>query len=117
MTNEDEPEATEPLRRLSDILLRPYLVRELLWCGACDVPWVPILFPPMSRYYVCTKKECSRPAMPARLTEHPVWSRFVRTHGTLAQGVPRERRHGVLKYELRRVVVRDGMVLRLEWWR
>ena len=54
---------------------------------------------------------------PGRLTEHRVWSRFRETHGILAQGVPRERRHGVLKYELRRVVVRDGMVLRLEWWR
>jgi hypothetical protein len=107
--------AGQALHRLSDILLREYIVRELLWCASCDVAWAPILLRPMSRFYVCSKKACSHPAMPARLMEYRVWSRFTRSHGTLAQGVPKERRHDVLKQELRRVEVRDGMVLRLEW--
>ena len=114
-TDQDAAEASEPLLRLSDILLREYAVRELLWCGACDVPWVPILLRPMSRFYVCSVKACSRPAMPARLVEYRVWSRFVRSHGTIAQGVPKDRRNDVLKQELRRVEIHEGMVLRLEW--
>ncbi|PZS31703.1 MAG: hypothetical protein DLM59_09425, partial [Pseudonocardiales bacterium] len=110
-----EPGTPEALHRLSDILLREYTVRELLWCASCDAPWVPLLLRPMSRYYVCSKKACSHPAMPARLMEYRVWSRFVRSCGTLAQGVPKERRHDVLRHEIRRVVVGQGMVLRLEW--
>jgi hypothetical protein len=112
--DEPEPKTGDALGGLSGILLRRYLVRELLWCGVCDVPWVPVLLRPMSRYYVCSKEKCSHPAMPARLMEHRVWSRFVRSRGTLAQGVPRERRHDVLKQELTRVVG-EGMVLRFEW--
>jgi hypothetical protein len=110
-----EPEAIEPLLRLSDILLRKYTLRELLWCGSCDTAWVPVLLQPMSRYYVCTKKACSHPAMPARVMEYRVWSRFIRARGTVPQGVPKERRHEVLKQELRRVEVREGLVLRFEW--
>jgi hypothetical protein len=111
----EECESDDALHRLSDILLRRYLVRDLLWCGICDVPWVPILLRPMSRYYVCSKKACSRPAMPANLVEQRVWSRFTRSHGSIAQGVPRDRRHDVLRQELRRAVVSGGMLLRLEW--
>jgi hypothetical protein len=109
-------EKTNALHSLSNILLREYTVRELLWCGHCDVPWVPILLRPMSRFYVCSKKACARPAIPARLIEHRVWTRFMRSCGTIARDVPKERRHEVLRQELRRVEVREGMVLRLEWW-
>lgn len=116
VTEGDKPElkAGDALQTLSEILLCRYAMRELLWCEACDVPWVPILLRPSSRYYACQNKECSHPAMPAKLMDHRVWSRFVRLHGTVAQGVPRERRHDVLRQELRRVVVGEGMVLRLE---
>jgi hypothetical protein len=113
--DEPESEADEPPFSLTEILLQRYLVRELLRCGVCDAPWVPILLRPTSRFYVCSTKACWRPALPARLIEHQAWSRFVRSRGTITQGVPTQRRHGLLKQELRRVVVRAGLILRLEW--
>jgi hypothetical protein len=98
------------------MLLRRYLVRELLWCGICDAPWVPILLGPLSRYYACSNEKCLHPAMPAKWVDHRVWSRFVRPDGPLAQGVSREYRPDVLHQQIRRVVVGQGMVLRFERW-
>jgi hypothetical protein len=105
--------APEPM---SDILLQRYLLRGLLWCQLCDLPIVPILLRPLSRYYACTNKECPRPAMPAKLTEHRVWSRLIRLDATMVHGVPRERRHAELRRVLSRVSVREGITdLRFEW--
>jgi hypothetical protein len=104
------------VRTLSDMLLRRYLVRELLWCGQCDQPWMPILIPPMARYYVCQRKACLHPAVPAKLMDHRVWTRLVRSLGGKAHQVPRECRHELLREVLTRVIVGQGMVeLRLEW--
>lgn len=120
MTGEGKPglEATNHLHALSDILLRQYALRELLWCERCEEPWVPILLPPMARYYACSNKECPHPAMPARLMEQRVWSWFVRFEESGARHVPRERRHELLKEELKRVVVGWWIgEVRLEWRR
>lgn len=102
---------------LSDILRQRYLLRGLLWCGRCEKPWVPILLPPMARYYVCSNRECPHPAMPAKLMEQRVWSRFLGLQeGALPRQVPRERRHELLRTELTRVVVGWWIgEVRLEW--
>jgi hypothetical protein len=104
------------LYSLDCILRRRFLVRDLLWCVTCDVPWVPVLLRPMTRYYACANKACPLPAMPAGLVEHRVWGRFVRVHGVQACQVPREQRHEALTDALRRVLVCPGLRLRLEWW-
>jgi len=117
VTGEDEPEPEgQTLNALNDILLRRYLLRDLLWCETCDRPMVPILLRPASRYYACPSKACPHPALPARIMEYRVWGRFMRLYGTTAQGVPRERRHDVLRQMLWRVVVGRSMTdLRCEW--
>lgn len=111
-----ERETGDPLRKLSDILLRQYLLRGLLWCQRCDEPWVPILPPSKARYYACSSEECPHPAMSAKLMEQRVWSRFVRLGGTTGCHVTRQRRHELLREELKRVVVGWWIgEVRLEW--
>jgi len=104
------------LHILDAALRRRFLVRDLLWCATCDVPWVPILLRPMTRYYACHNKSCPHPAMPAGLVEHRVWIRFVRLHGVDNCQIPRDRRHEALTDALNRVLVCPGLLLRLEWW-
>jgi hypothetical protein len=107
----------DALHTLSDMLLRRYLVRDLLWCQACDQPWVPIMLRPLTRYYACLNRGCQQPPMPARLIEQRIWSRFVWLYGATACQVPCERRHEALQQALRRVLVCRGPPLRLQWWR
>lgn len=118
VTEKNQPglEAGNHLHVLSDVLLRRYLLRGLMWCQRCDEPWVPILLPPMARYYACSNKECPHPAMAAKLMEQRVWSRFVAINQLLAEGGPWERRHDVLHELLKRVVVGWWIgEVRLEW--
>jgi hypothetical protein len=116
VTDPDAPQGGNGLQALSDILLRRYLLRDLLWCQPCDRPKVPVLLGRLSRYYACADKRCPHPALPARITEHRVWCRFARLHGALPPGLPRERQHDVLRQALDRVVVCAELTdLRLEW--
>ena len=113
---EAPPQEGNAPHALSEILLRRYLLRDLLWCQPCDRPIVPILLRPASRYYACLSQACPHPALPARVMEYRVWGRFVRLYGSMAQGVPRERRHDALRQMLWRVVVGRSMTdLRCEW--
>jgi hypothetical protein len=106
----------DALHALSDILLRRYSLRDLLWCEPCDGPKVPVLLGRLSRYFACSDKSCPHPALPAKITEYRVWSRYVRQKGLAAPGVPRERQHDVLQGALHRVIVCGDMtILRLEW--
>jgi hypothetical protein len=89
------------LQTLNEVLRQRYLVRDLLWRQTCDLPWVPILLRPMTRYYACQNKARPQPAMPASLMEHRVWRRFVRLHGVAACQMPRDRRHEALADALR----------------
>lgn len=99
-----------------DVLLRRYLLRDLLRCGPCDLPFIAILVPPGARYYGCTSRQCPRRLLPADVTEQRVWSRFVAINETLSDGVPRDQRHELLRQLLKRVVVgRTFADLSLEW--
>jgi hypothetical protein len=69
-TEQVQLEQANALYALTDVLRQRYLVRDLLHCEACDVPWVPILLRPMTRYYACQNKACPFPAMPAGLMEY-----------------------------------------------
>jgi len=98
MADADELQADDPspphLPR--DVVLRRYLLRSLLWCGACDLPLIAVLVPPGARYYGCTTSGCAHRLVPANVLEQRVWSRFVAISQVLAEGVPRDRRHDVL---------------------
>lgn len=111
------PNNTNGLHRLSEILLRLHLLRGLLWCGSCDTAWVPLLLPPESLYYVCANQHCPHTAVPAKIMEQRVWSRFVRLQAGIGQQVLRVDRTYLLCGSLRRVVIGKGMLeLRLEWF-
>ncbi|PZS30479.1 MAG: hypothetical protein DLM59_11200 [Pseudonocardiales bacterium] len=117
MTAAEPSPEVDALYALSDILLRRYLLRDLLWCAPCDRPKVPLLLGRLSRYYACRGGGCPHPALPAKITEHRVWNRFVRQDGTVPPGLPPADRHERLRHELRRVVVGPEMTqLWLEWW-
>lgn len=112
----DEPLDVNPLHAPRDVLLRRYLVRDLLRCGPCDRPLIAILVPPGARYYGCDDKQCPRRLLPADVMEQRVWSRFVAFNQTLADGVPRDQRHELLRQLLKHVVVgRTFADLVLEW--
>ena len=91
MTAADEPRFADPnpLRTPRDVLLRRYQLRDLAWCGICDLPLIAILVPPGARYYGCVNKHCARRLLAADVTEQRVWCRFVAINQTLADGIPR----------------------------
>jgi hypothetical protein len=43
-----------------------YLLRDLVWCGQCDVPMKPALLSTTERFYGCTDPECPRSLVQAR---------------------------------------------------
>lgn len=109
------PSTMRGLHGLSEILVRVYLVRGLLWCDSCHTAWLPLLVPPESLYYVCANQDCPHTALPAKVMEQRVWSRFVSQRASMRQ-VPYAHRTDVLRDELRRVVIgKDLLDLRLEW--
>ena len=118
MTAADEPQLADPnpLRAPRDVLLRRYQLIDLAWCGICDLPLIAILVPPGARYYGCVNKHCVRRLLPAEVTEQRVWCRFVAINQTLADGIPRARRHDVLRELLKRVVIgRASTDLTFDW--
>jgi hypothetical protein len=82
-----------------------YFLRELIWCGPCDMPMAPVLASSGMRYYGCPNERCARILVPAEVAEQQAWSRFVFLNEVLAHGVRRDRRHAALNQILRRLTV------------
>jgi hypothetical protein len=53
-----------------------YLLRDLLWCGLCEVPMNAALLSTSRRFYGCTSLACPRSLIPADLSETLVWQAF-----------------------------------------
>src|SRR5437762_6115454 len=54
-----------------------YLLRDLVWCGLCDVPMKAALLSTSRRFYGCTCLDCPRSLLPADLLEVLVWQAFL----------------------------------------
>lgn len=110
------PPTTSGLHGVDEVLLRLHLLRGLLWCGECDTAWVPLLLPPASLYYVCANQHCPHTAVPAKVLEQRVWSRFVCLQRGLTQQTPPTQQTDLLCRSLRRVVIGENpLELQLDW--
>ncbi len=54
-----------------------YLLRDLVWCGLCDVPMKAALLSRSRRFYGCSCLDCPRSLLPADLLEALVWQAFL----------------------------------------
>lgn len=110
-----QPPPTSRLHGVDEVLLRLHLPRGLLWRGACDTAWVPLLLPPGSLYYVCASQHCPHTTVPAKILEQRVWSQFVRLQRGLTPQAPPAHQADLLCRSLRRVVIgEDSLELQLD---
>jgi hypothetical protein len=93
-----------------------YTLRDLIWCGLCDVPMKPALLSTGRRFYGCIRVGCPRPVASADLLETLVWQafryRFAEPGGSLS-AVARDK---ALAHALERTTVGvDLGDLRYQW--
>jgi hypothetical protein len=93
--------ATSPSPRLDD----RYCLRELAWCGLCEVLLKPAWLSPGGRFYGCPNVYCPRPLMPAELLETLVWQAFLYLFADPAAEATAEEQRQVLTRVLERVTV------------
>jgi hypothetical protein len=60
----------------------PFGLRDLLWCGLCDVVMVPvhIVDSESVRYYCCSQQSCPRLPVPAEVIENLVWFEYAQLY-------------------------------------
>jgi hypothetical protein len=93
-----------------------YLVRDLLWCGLCEVALKPALLATRIRFYGCTNPGCPRPLIEADLLETLVWQAFEYLFLEPTAEVTTEEQRMMLEHALERVTVgADLGQLRYVW--
>src|SRR5436305_14353228 len=103
---------TSPVPEVDD----RYLLRELAWCGLCDVPLKPARLSTSQRFYGCTSPACPRSLFSAALLDVVVWQAFLYLFADHTIALPRMEQRQALEIALERVTVgRDLGDLRYKW--
>jgi hypothetical protein len=93
-----------------------YLLRELVWCGPCDVPMKPATHSTNRRCYGCTNPTCPRPLFSAALLDVVAWQAFLYLFADPTIQLTRPEQRQALEIVLERVTVgRDLGDLRYQW--
>jgi hypothetical protein len=93
--------AVSPSLKVDD----PYLLRDLVWCGLCDVAMRPALLPASRRFYGCTHVGCARSLVPAELLEMLVWQAFLYLFADASAELTTSEQRQALVHALERVTV------------
>jgi hypothetical protein len=88
-----------------------YLLRDLIWCGLCDVAMEPVVLSG-TRYYACKNGRCPRP-IPADGVELLVWQQYAVLYEGTEVVVPTALRRDALRRKLTRVRIGTDM---FEFW-
>jgi hypothetical protein len=93
-----------------------YLLRELVWCGLCDVGMKPAFLSTRTRFYGCTNPACPRPLIEADLAETLARQAFLYLFAEPVIESTTHERRPVLEHVLERVIVgADLGELRYQW--
>ena len=93
-----------------------YLVRDLVWCGLCEVALKPALLVTRIRFYGCTNPACPRPLIEADLAEPLVRQAFEYLFLEPTIEMTAEDQQAMLAHALERVTVgADLGQLRYGW--
>jgi hypothetical protein len=93
-----------------------YLVRDLVWCGLCEVELGPALLATRIRFYGCRNPGCPRPLVEADVLETLVWQAFEYLFLEPTAEVTLEEQRAMLEHILERVTVgADLGQLRYVW--
>ena len=82
-----------------------YLLRDLVWCGLCDVRMKAALLSTSRRFYGCTCLDCPRCLIPADLLETLAWQAFLYLFADPSVEVTRTEQRQALEHALERVTV------------
>jgi hypothetical protein len=93
--------ATSPSPKVGD----RYVLRDLIWCGLCDVAMRPALLSTSRRFYGCTSLACPRSLIPADLLETLVWQAFLYSFADPAAELTAAEQRHALAHALARVAV------------
>jgi hypothetical protein len=93
--------ATSPSPKVDD----RYVLRDLIWCGLCDVDMRPALLSTSRRFYGCTSLACPRSLVPADLLEILVWQAFLYLFADPRAESALDEQHQALNHALERVTV------------
>jgi hypothetical protein len=92
------------------------LLRDLIWCGLCDVPMKATRLSTSRRFYGCTRMGCRRPLVPADLLETLVWQALLYLFADPTAELTAPERTQALDHALERVTVgADLGDLRYQW--
>jgi hypothetical protein len=92
------------------------MLRDLVWCGLCDVPMIAALLSTGRRFYGCTRVGCPRALVPADLLEALVWQAFAYLFAdTSAELTADEQRQALVQTLERMTVGVDLGDLRYQW--
>jgi hypothetical protein len=82
-----------------------YLLRDLVWCGLCDVPMKAALLSTSRRFYGCTSLDCPRALLPADLLEALAWQAFLYLFADTSAELTTSEQRQALAHALERVTV------------
>jgi hypothetical protein len=82
-----------------------YLVRDLVWCGLCEVVLKPALLTTRIRFYGCLNPRCPRPLIEADLLETLVWQALEYLFLEPTAEVTVDEQRTMLEHTLERVTV------------
>jgi hypothetical protein len=82
-----------------------YLLRDLVWCGLCDVAIKPALLSTRIRFYGCRNPACPRPLVEADLMETLVWQAFLYLFAEPTVEISDVEQRQALEHTLQRVTV------------
>jgi len=97
-----------------------YSLRDLLWCGLCNVLMLPVFIAgsESERYYGCTELTCSRRVVPAEVIENLVWFEYAQLFGLAsAWDIPQLERGPRLVKGLERMTLGMELFERRYQWR
>jgi hypothetical protein len=82
-----------------------YPLRDLVWCGLCDVPMRPVPLSTNRRLYDCVSPGCPRPVVPADLLEVLVWQAVLYLFAEPTVELTEAEQRQALNHALERVTV------------
>ncbi len=93
-----------------------YLLRDLAWCGLCELSLGPAWLSLGRRFYGCRNIHCPRPLVPAEMLETLVWQAFLDLFAEPDAAVTLVERRQALEHVLGRVSVgADLGEVRYQW--